>query len=359
MNKKRAKRQHIITQWYIEKFAKEGKVWVIDFHTDRPPYRTGTINTICISDFYTANTKTNEHDDIIEHIFSSVESEVKPIVDRLLTKMVIPLGKEKEKLAGFLSCLYLRGPRFRQMYLEFYESYHKHIQMFEFSNEEKFNNFFQKHIKKHPGTKLTKELARKALDDIMVEGYISRETYIKALLRELRIVETLFRKMSFKILWADPSNKQRFVTGDFPFVFQDKSNMKYGMPINGGLLNKYARIYVPISPLVCLMLEHEGENEIYSINSREFIPEINSQLALEVSRFIISTTRDIYWFKKNRIHCSADELHDEFYPMKLEQPILVMDSPYCKHTHIPRRSWNKLKGDRPPVSKRDKYVKQS
>ncbi len=358
MNKKRAKRQHVITRWYLEKFANKGKVWVIDFHSDCPPYRTNTINAICISDFYTVSTKTNEQDDILERNFSYIEAKVKPIVDRLLTQMTIPSGKDKEKLAGFLACLYLRGPRFRQIYLELYESYHKLIQTLEFSDEAVFDRFFQNHLKEHPETTLTKELARKVLDESVVEGYINRESYMKAFLRELRIVETLFGKMSIKLLWADPSNRPRFVTGDFPFVLQDTSNMKYGMPANGGLLNKYARIYVPISPLVCLMLEHQGGNEIYRISSREFIPEINSQLALEVSRYIISTSKDIYWFKRNRIHCSADELHDEFYPMKLEQPIMIMDSPYCKQAPIARRSWNKLKGDKPSEAMRDKYVKQ-
>jgi hypothetical protein len=352
---KRTKRQHLITRWYLEKFADKGKVWVVDFHSDCPPYKTNTINTMCVSDFYTVSTETNKQDDTLERTFSDIEAEVKPIVDRLLTQMAIPSGRDQEKLAGFLACLYLRGPRFRQMYLELYESYHKLRQTLQFSKDAIFERFFQDYLKKHPETTLTKEMSRELLDKTVVEGYMNRESYIMAFLRELPIVETLFGKMSLNLLWADPSKSPRFVTGDFPFVFQDTLNMKYGMPVNGGLLNKYARIFVPISSLACLMLDHRGRNEVYAISSKEFIPEINSQLALEVSRYIISSSKNIYWFKRNRIHCSGDELHDEFYPMKLEQPIMVMDSEYCKQALPARRSWNKLKGDKPPEDMRGKH----
>lgn len=350
--KKRTKRQHIISRLYLKNFSVDEKVWVIDFHSDLEPYRTNIVNALCISNFYTISTKDNEKDDLFEKNFSRVETEVKPILDRLLKEKMIPEGRDKEKLVGYLACLFLIGPRFRQICLEFYESYHKLLQTLEFSKEAVFDKFWQEHLRNNAETTLTKDLARKFLDESVVEGYINRESYIMAFLRELQIVEPLFGKMSIKVLWGNPSVRPRFITGDFPFVFQDKSNMKYGMPAYGGLLNKNARIYIPLSPLVCLMLEYERENAIYSITSREFIPEMNSQLALAVSRYVISGSEEIYWFKNNKIRTSADELHSEFYPRKLEEPIIIIDSPSYKKTTIARRSWNKLKGDKPPVAKR-------
>ncbi|MCJ7675339.1 MAG: DUF4238 domain-containing protein [Sedimentisphaerales bacterium] len=347
--KKRSKRQHIISRLYLKNFSVDEKVWVIDFHSDREPYITNVTNVLCVSDFFTVRTKENPKDDIFEKNFSRIETEVKPILDNLLEKMVIPEGKDKEKLAGYLACLFLMGPRTRQVQLELYESAANWFSKFYLSKEDNFDKLYKEHKAKHPESKITEELARKITNSMYVEVNIPREEYIKNFFAALAIIEPLFNKMVLKILWADPLLRQRFVTGDFPFVIYDKSNNQYGMPKNWGLFNKNVEIFIPISPLVCFLLEFEGESMIDAIRSRDFIPLINSQLACAVSRYIISSSKEIFWFKKGKIYSSVDKLHKEFYHRKLKEPMGRI-SP--SQTIVARRNWNKLKGDKPTEAKR-------
>lgn len=344
--KKRVKRQHVaLPKFCLRYFAVDEKVWVVDFHLDVAPYCTNIINALCISDFYTVATEENERDDRLEINFSRVEGEAKPILDRLLKEMVIPEGGDKEKLAGFLACLWLRGPRERQLQLEFYESTAKHVDRFYWSDPARFDEFWRQFKAKNPDSTITKELARKRADERIVEGFLTPEAYVQRFLRALPTQERLFRNMSFSVLWADPLSMPRFITGDFPFVVEDKCSGECGIPTNGGLLNRNVIIYVPVTPLVCLVLEHGGQPGIYPVPSGNLIPILNFKLALAASRYVVSSSERICWFKKKRIHTSADELHRELYPRKLQEP-LIRDAASPDETVVARRSWNKLRGDK-------------
>ena len=346
--RRRTKRQHIVPQFYLQHFADDGKIWVIDFQSEVGPYQTNTANALCIKDFYTVSTKTEEQDDTVERYLSKIEGAAKPIIERLLKDMVIPEGRDKETLAVFLAALFLRGPHARQVQLELYEGMAKAFSDFYSSDEAAFERQWEDFVTRHPETSLTKEEARSVLDDSVVEGFMTRESYVASFLRAFPKQAALFSHMVFKVWWADPSAPARFITGDFPFVFEDKSNRTFGMPINGGLLNKNVRVYIQLSPLTCLILEHGGENAIYPVRQSTWIPITNSQVSLSATRYVISCSNQVYWYKDKQIHRSAEDLHKEFYPAKLRQPAIEL-MPFGRSREVTARSnWNKLKGDTRP-----------
>lgn len=346
-SRKRSRRHHIIPQFYLQHFARGGKLWVTDFHSDLAPYQTGAVNALCIKDFYTVSTQTQEEDDTIEQFLSKIESAVKPVVERLLNDMTVPEGKDKENLAVFLATLFLRGPHARQVQLELYEGMVKLFQDQYFANENAFEEEWERFRTMCPKIKLTREEFRDLLDGLVVEGYMTRESYAGQFLRALPRQVALFNHMTFSVWLADPSSRARFVTGDFPFVFQDKSDGSFGMPVNGGLLNKNIRVYVPLSPLTCLILDHGGESATWPTFEKTLIPITNSQIALSATRYVVSQSNELYWYKNREIYRSAETLHREFYPAKLKQPSIQMSGGESPEVTA-RGNWNKLKGDTPP-----------
>lgn len=323
-------------------------MWVLDFQSDRAPYQTGTANALCIKDFYTVSTKTQKEDDTIEQLLSKIESTAKAVVERLLRDMTIPEGKDKENLAVFLATLFLRGPHARQIQLELYEGMVKLFSDHYFANGKVFEEEWERFRAMCPRVKLTREEFHHFLDGLIVKGYMTRESYVELFVRTLPRQAALFDHMTLSVWWADPSSRARFVTGDFPFVFEDKSDRSFGIPLNGGLLNKNVRIYVPLSPLTCLILEHGGESAIWPIRERTLIPITNSQVALSSTRYVVSESSELHWYKNGEIHRSAETLHREFYPAKLNQPAIELMSVGESRKVTARSDWNKLKGDTPP-----------
>ena len=139
----------------------------------------------------------------------------------------------------------------------------------------------------------------------------------------------------------------RFVTGDFPFVFEDKSDGVFKWPTYG-LLDKRVRIYFPVSSLVCITLEYNGFEANYPIKRSDFAPILNSQLGISMSRYLVSENQDLYWFKKNKIFSSMNEYHHEFRAAKKGLPLGRMNGGEIEVT--PRPDWGKLKGDKRPNS---------
>jgi len=243
--RKPTKREHIIPKFYLKGFSEDEKAWVVDFHLEKEPYRTTLNNILCISDFYNINTEDNIKDDTIEQIFSQVESDAKPIIDDIRNKMLLPQKQYKEKLATFLSSLYVRSPLQRQAQLETTESMIKRL--FE-------TNFLYKNTSK-AGSFPDMDTARKFLSDSNIEACLPKETYIKMMLQLWSTINNVFNLMDWNIYIADPSKPQRFITGDFPFVIENKVNHKFERP-EFLFANKYIKLYFPVSSLICLTLEY-------------------------------------------------------------------------------------------------------
>jgi len=216
-----------------------------------------------------------------------------------------------------------------------------------FSDETVFDQLWEDFKAERGNCDMTKEQARKILDDSTIEGHIPNQSYVMSFLKGLPRMFAIFRAMRVNVWWADPQASARFITSDFPFVIEDKSTGIFRMPPNGGLFSNNVRVYVTISPFVCLTYEYDQGGDIYPVLDDRFVPITNSQLAVSASRYIVSASKDIYWFKEGKIHRSSEELQKEFYPKKLNEPLLGQSSHQYAQPVIARRNWNKLRGDEP------------
>ena len=181
----------------------------------------------------------------------------------------------------------------------------------------------------------------------MVEGFIAKEGYVKMMLESWPKITEIFNYMTWSIFWADPLKPERFITGDFPFVIENKENSKFEFP-QYLLANKYVRVFFPLSPFVCLAMEYNGEQEIYPASLPTFIPIMNSQIAAHSQRYAVSKNKNINWYKSGHICESIELLHKEFYPDKLSETWTRVSNSQGYFEYVtPRTSWNKLKGDKP------------
>ena len=334
------KRQHVIPKCYLKRFTEQGRAWVIDTESDSCPYRTSLDNMLCVKDFYT----TEGTNYTVEHWLSKGETKAEKVLSSLLDQMRIPEDKDKMDLAVFLATLYLRGPWYRRLQLELYEGSVKWFSDYYFSDENRFDKIYSDYVSKHGPNAIDKQLARKVLKEAKIEGNIATEGYIGQMLYSLPRIAAIFSNMDITVWWGNVSNRMRFLTGDFPFVFEDKSNGIFAWPTYG-LMDKRIRIYFPVSSLVCITLEYDGLKGIFPITRSTFAPILNSQLGISMSRYVVSQTQDVSWFKKSKIFSSINDYHLEFRAAKKDQPLVKMNNGEIEVT--PRSAvWGKLKGDK-------------
>lgn len=338
----RTKRQHIIPRFYLKNFSEKEKAWVIDFHLNKKPYKTTLDNILCMSDFYTITTKDNPQDDIVEQKFSQVEGDAKPVLDKIINNMELPQKQDKEKLAVFLASLYVRTPLLRQMQLEMYESLIKCFMERHISSKD----IYQEYVSKVENP-IDEATAKRLWDERDIEGCISREGYIRMMLELWPTITAVFSHMTWSTHLADPLKPERFITGDFPFIIENKENRKFEFP-QYLFANKYIKLYLPLSSLTCLTMEYDSKQAFNAVISPTFIPIINSQIAVHSQRYVVSKTKNISWYKAGHVYNSADLLHKEFHPNKLNQPISEITNMQGRFEKAkPRPLWNKLKGDKP------------
>ncbi len=337
------KRQHVIPECYLKRFTEQGEAWVIDTESDSEPYRTGLDNMLCVKDFYTTDGLEKEKSYAVEQWLSKGETRAEPLLTCLLDQMKIPKDKDKMDFAVFLATLYLRGPCHRRLQLELFESSAKWFSDFHFSNDKNFEDLYNSYVAKHGPNAVDKEIARKTLKDLRPEAHIATEGYIASMLNSLPRIAAIFNNMDITVWWGNALDKMRLVTGDFPFLFEDKSNGIFTWPTYG-LMDKRIRIYFPVSSLVCITLEYDGLETIFPMTRSSFIPILNSQLGISMSRYIVSRTQDVYWFKEKVISSSINDFHREFRAAKKDRPLVRVNGGEIEVT--PRPSWGKLKGDR-------------
>ncbi len=341
-NQKPPKRQHVIPECYLKRFAEQNKAWVTDLESDSKPYKTGIDNILCVKDFYTIDSPKEEKSYAVEQWLSKGETKAEPFLSQLLDQMKIPEGNDKTDLSVFLATLYLRGPWYRRLQLELYESSIKWFSNVYFSNDENFENLYNHYVSKHGPNAIDKQLAKKVQKEAKVEGNIATEGYVASMLSSLPMIAAIFNNMDVTVWWGNVSDNMRFVTGDFPFVFEDKSTGSFTWPTYG-LMDKRVRIYFPVSSLVCITLEYSGVKGVFPITHPTFIPILNSQLGISTSRYIVSRTQDVCWFKQNKISFSINDFHREFRAAKKDQPLVKVNDGEIEVT--PRPAWGKLKGD--------------
>lgn len=332
--KGKPKRQHIIPVSYLRNFAVDDTVSVIDLHEEKS-YQSNVNNILCVSNFYSISTLEQGQEDIVEQFLSTIESRAKPVIESIRNEMRIPEGSERQTLNQFLASLHLRGPHMRQGILEVYESTFQWAKDFIVSD----TNLMAPMIEKAGEYGLPKKEAREILRRSKVTAKLPREQYIALFMDLLPRISFILGKMSMCIFIIPSSSSYRFITCDHPFA------MEYASP---NPLPQYGRafadrdlfIFVPISPLTCLVLGYDLEPKVVPALRGRSIAGINASLIIATSRYVISHSKDFAWLRPNRtISRSTQELFELFSDDKRNRPHIKTGSKVTAHS-----DWNILQG---------------
>lgn len=336
-----AKRHHILPKFYLENFTKDRKVWVLDFHTKKS-YRTTPINAACIGDFYTVETVDKQEDDVIEQKFlAPLESLAQPIISKIIETKHLPTSEEWGILANFVALMYVRGPWFRQAYLETYEHFANKMASDLLSSKEVFNKAmtdFEKEMGKK-ATDFTYEQALQSREKVEITTKIARTFYIKEMMLEAGKLYEVFVRMTPNLFLSDFFTEARFVTSDKPIqAISRKPNPQY----NNWLEDPNVELYFPLSPRICMTLNRD-DRRLESPASRKRIAATNELFASSCTRILISRDHNFAWIRDNKtVSYDTGELRKLLSDSKKTQPITAIgdEEPLSKC----RNDWNLLKG---------------
>ena len=341
---KPAKKHHVLPQFHLRNFAKDNKVWVLDFD-NKKSYRTNLINAACVEGFYTVKTIYKQEDDCIEQKFlAPIESLAEPIVSRILETEHPPTIKDWGVLANFIALMYVRGPWFRQVYLETHEHLANKIASDLLSSEDLFNKTMAE-VKQATGEKATDFTYKQALESrekFEITSSIARTYYVSEMMKQASRLFNVFARMTPSLLLAPFIGRGRFITSDKPIqATSRKPNPRY----KNWLQDPNVELYFPLSSRICLVLNLD-EYRLESPASRQKIASINDLLACECTRVLISQNQDFAWRRENgTVSYSHDELLQLLADSKKTQPIMTIggEKPLSKC----RSDWNLLRGQDP------------
>lgn len=314
----RTKRQHILPQSYLKRFADGEQVWVHNFQ-QKASYINNISDAACIADFYTVQTKEKQKDDSVEKaLLAPIEGVGNPIIKKMINKMHIPTGKEKALFANYLAITYARGIWFRQILLEVYEHFANYL-VEKLITDEQFFNQTMENFRKETGINedLTFEQAKEVHENSETGVNIPRTYYVKEMMLYAAPLVNVFYHMNFNLIYVPPFSKAKFITSDKPIAVMTNSPLgKY----EKWLEDPEALLYFPLSSHSCLMLDFKKEPKVISAK-RSNVASINGLIANECVQISLSQEQGFIWLRKNMtVSDSVDELFDLLSEDKKTQP---------------------------------------
>jgi len=279
------KRHHFLPIFYLINFCEKGFLWVYD--RNKNEYREQTpINTAIQKKYYSfIGCDGKEHFEIENKVLSDIETETKPIIDKINNKEIISLY-EKMILAIFITFLHLRVPSFEKEMNDLLEKFIKIYAKFTVPTEENT----KKIIKRFASNNKQKDISPKKLMD-----FVNKENYKVKVHRDfsLKMMYNLAQELPIDLIQMDwqfcySPKKSSFVTSDNPFILIPSSNYKKEGVCGLGIRVPGVKKIIPLTQKVCLVIYDKGNNiEKKDIPSRE-VEEINSYITKNCDRFLIS-----------------------------------------------------------------------
>lgn len=263
------KRHHYLPKFYLNYFTDDfDKFWVYD--RQRNEYRIQTpINTAAINNYYSIKDKNEKKNNEIEQMFSSIERDVKPIIDKLAFCEKINLN-EKSKLAIFIATLEMRTPAFEKDY--------------NYAFEKTMNKILKMH---HSESQDTLEFMKK--HDVKIVP--NRNLSLQAMMDQLNEVAHFFMQMDWVVFLHN--KKTFFVTCDNPFFLYPPVDFPKQSFYGYGLLTPGASKYIPLTAKTAITMydvrsDKKAGNVFYKmIDDRKSVRLMNCDIAANTERFLI------------------------------------------------------------------------
>jgi Protein of unknown function (DUF4238) len=284
----RPKKQHFIPELHLKHFVDaNGMVWTYDIH-ENAVRRSIPKETAAQTNFYSLRDKDGNYDDKIEEWLSTVESEASAGYQALL-RGELPKGEERDWLALFLACMYLRTPA---MVRAGAEAMGNAIQA--------FANFVAKQPSEQFEVSLRRfEAKRGALDPEVranMQEFLKSNKYKVQVARHAGLpilgaaqrLFPLFASMGWAVLDA---GKQYFITSDYP-VIRSSPGKRHPIYGDGGFLNREITVTMPLSPRRALHMEWSDDAGKVIDIEREKVRTLNGLRAVFAERHLFADRRD-------------------------------------------------------------------
>lgn len=284
------KRHHFLPKFYLKYFCENKLFWVYD--REKNEYRKQTPNNTAIQKKYYSfiGCDGKEHNEIENKVLSDIETEARPIIDKINNKKMIS-PHEKIILTIFITFLHLRGPGFEKEMNDIFENFIKIYAKLTFSTEKNT----KKIIKRFASNNRQKDISpKKLMNFVNKENYkvkAHREFSLKKMYELAQELPTYFIQMDWQFCYSPKTSL--FVTSDNPFVLIPPNDYKKGEIGRLGILSRGTKKIVPLTQKVCLVISDKGGKiEKVDITSKE-VREFNFHVAKNCDNLLISRDKSL------------------------------------------------------------------
>ena len=304
------KRHHYLPQFYLEKFSRNGNLFVFDRKLNE--YREQTpINTAVKMHYYALEDDEGKKKTEIENLLSQIEGKTKPIIEKLEIGKKIS-EEDKEILSMFVSFLMTRVPVFEKSENNCDIRFIEKMADMMFCDEKRTKSVMDQD-ERDTGRKL--DISPKELFNFhksVPHGYkIHRNRSLMKMLHTSFVIAHYFRQMDWGLFHA-PDNTS-FITTDNPFVLIPPMNYtpEYIQEYGVGIAIRGTKKIVPLTQNLCLVMADHGTSTVHRNINRELVRNINIHISYVADRFVIGrdkqlienmvkTTRLDQWKRKGR-----------------------------------------------------------
>jgi hypothetical protein len=282
------KRHHYLPEFYLNYFTdKNGQFWV--YHKDTNKFIIQTpINTAVNSYRYTWVKDKGEKDNKIEELLASIESDTKPLFEKLDSSLVIE-NEEKYKLAIFIAFQQTRVPFFQKQTDELKDKMMKDIMKLQFNSVERTKSIL-KELEKQKGENIdvNPEEMYKYIRDDKYSIEFSKEEYLMTMLTLSEKTALYFLQMNWVFIFAPEGTG--FIISDNPFniVPSTDYNQNYGI----GIITSGAQKIIPLTSKVLLSIHDKGDLILKVKMNKKQIRTLNIITATNSDKIIVSKNKE-------------------------------------------------------------------
>lgn len=308
-------RHHYIPQFYLANFAKKerkrSKIWVTD-KAQRRQWTTTPTKAAHRRNYYRISDPSVDDPDEIEHALASIESNVAPLLPRIVESEQLPTSDDEYSiLLNFVGLMAVRVPGSRNATNNLTEVFNKQLLRGLVSSREVYEAHLNRMRK--DGIDVGDAVDYEGMLDFVHRDEYSVETpqdiTIGMMLMSFDIVLELLAKRTWFLLIAGKSAPD-FVCSDRPVTLDwmgQPSGFPWGQP-GFGMPDSIVRF--PLSPRVALAgLFANAESTCEA--SAELVAQTNACTGGSAERFIYSATQDFVWMHRDRSLKNLCQLMDE------------------------------------------------
>lgn len=292
------KRNHYVPEFYLKSFAlpmpdrRKPMIWVYDKDGGSTRQQSPK-DTAVMSDLYTIRNVEGVQPHFLEQEFAKCESAVKPILERWKEAGAKPAVKEIFVVSEFLAYLYLRVPRT----IDAIKQISVNASIINMENlardPERLSKAFE-WLQSNKQSSLTIGELRDLAGNVEQRFEIKvNDTF--ALATTLRMFETVEKRLR-ELYWclSTAPLELEFISCDSPLVVVFREGKKMGL--GGGFGHPNVEVSFPLSPKVCLTLDHRTNLKRRNLGDNAVL-ELNRRAAAVAERYIFSTQKSEYVHK--------------------------------------------------------------